>query len=96
MAYIYFDSGYAPCGFLIVKDGGNPYNSEDTVFVKSDWDFPAVASRMGLAPCSECGKTDGTVDCEHYYVAEMICRAEEWIRDNAGEMFESLDDYFDD
>lgn len=25
MAYVYFDSGYAPCGFLIVPKDGDPY-----------------------------------------------------------------------
>ena len=48
MARIEFDSDYAPCGFLIVKTGGDMYNDEDTVLIQSDWDFPGVASAIGF------------------------------------------------
>lgn len=95
MAFIHFDSKYAPCGFLIVRDGADPYSDDpsDTVLVQSDWDFPGVASAMGLIPC-ECGATDGTVDCPHKTTTEMITAAIDFIREHAGETFASLDDYF--
>lgn len=94
MAYVHFDAGYAPCGFLIVKDGANPYseNPSDSALVQSDWDFPGVASRMGFVPCP-CGATDGTVDCAHRTASEMIAAAYDFIRARAGEPFADLDDY---
>ena len=74
MAYVYFDSSYAPCGFLIVPQDGDPYDDESTTLVQTDWDFPGVASRMGFVPC-DCDATDGTVDCRHHTATEMISAA---------------------
>ena len=91
MAYVHFDSSYAPCGFLIVKDGGDPY-SNDTVLVQTDWDHPGVASRMGYVPC-ECGATDGTVDCEHKTASQMIADAYDYIREREGKTFAELNEY---
>ena len=93
MAFVYFDSKYAPCAFLIVKDGGDPYSERDSILVATDWDHPGVASRMGLVPC-ECGATDGTVDCGHKTASDMIAAAYDWIEDHAGESFPELDEYF--
>ena len=93
MAYIHFDSSYAPCGFLIVKDDGDPYNDADTVLIQTDWDFPGVASYLGYTPC-DCGATDGTVDCEHKTVSYMISAAYDFLRDHEGEKSNLLDEYF--
>lgn len=78
MAYLYFNSSYAPCGFLIVRTDGDPYNDKDTVLIQSDWDFPGVAQSCGWSLrnvqaeyppaeqeallCDHDG-TDGTVKC---------------------------------
>lgn len=91
MAYVHFDSSYAPCGFLIVPDNGDPY-ADDTVLIQTDWDYPGVASRMGLVPC-DCGATDGTVDCAHKTASDMITAAYDHISDHAGETFSELDEY---
>ena len=93
MAYVFFDSSYAPCAFLIVPDNGDPYDDSTTALVQTDWDWPAVASRMGFVPCRQCDSTDGTVDCEHKTASEMISEAYVFIRDREGERFEALDDY---
>lgn len=93
MAYVYFNSSYVPCGFLIVRDGGNPYEGSDTALVQSDWDFPGIASSMGHAPCEECNETDGTVDCAHHGASDMISQAYDFIREHAGESFDGLDCY---
>lgn len=92
MAYIHFDSDYAPCGFLIVKDGGDPYSETDSMLIQTDWDYPGVASRLGYVPCG-CGTTDGTVDCAHNTATDMISAAYDWIADHAGEQFPELDEY---
>ena len=94
MAYIYFDSGYVPCGFLIVRDGADPESDDprDTVLVQTDWDYPGVASRMGLVPC-DCGATDRTVDCPHKTATAMITAAYDYIRDRDGQSFPELDEY---
>lgn len=96
MPSLFFDSRYAPSGFLIVADGANPYsdNPADAVLIQSDWDFPAVASRCGFVPC-DCGATDGTVDCEHKAAAEMIESAYDWLASRDGESFPELSDYFE-
>lgn len=94
MAFIHFDSGFAPCGFLIVKDGHSLYDEANTVLVQTDWDYPGVAARMGWVAC-DCGATDGTVACQHRKAADMIADAADFIRDGQGESFEELDDYFD-
>lgn len=93
MAYIFFDSSYVPCGFLIVRKDGNPYKETDTVSIQTDWDYPAIASRMGFIACN-CGSTDGTIDCKHKTASEMISQAYDHIKNNEGEEFELLDEYF--
>ena len=88
MATIHFDSNYAPCGFLIVKTDGNPYNDADTVLIQTDWDYPSVASRMGF---------DGDlIDCEtcRTNVETVLTKAYEFIRENQGKEFSALDEYF--
>ena len=92
MAYVHRDPSYAPCGFLIVPTGGNP-RGPDTVLVQTDFDFPALASRLGFVPC-DCGATDGTVDCEHRTASEMISAAYDYLVEHAGEESAELDDYF--
>jgi hypothetical protein len=94
MAYIYRDKHYVPVGFLIVRDGADPYSTipGDTRVVDTDWDYPGVASRMGFVPC-DCGATDGTVDCPHKTATEMITAAANHIDDHEGESFPELDEY---
>jgi hypothetical protein len=94
MAFLHFDAKYAPAGFLIVRDGADPYSAdpEDTTLVQADWDFPSVASAIGHEPC-ECDATDGTVDCAHKTATEMISEAYDYCRAHAGESFPALDEY---
>jgi len=103
MAYVFFDSGYVPCGFLIVKDNGDPYSEQDTVLIQTDWDFPPVAQRMGFTLksdhelCKEnCCETDGTVNCNicGKSCSDFISEAYDYINDHEGETFEELDEYF--
>lgn len=89
MAYIHFDRHYAPCAFLIVRKGGDPYEEKDTVLVQTDWDYPGIARRMGHQTCRACDYTDGTVDVE-----KMIDAAFQHIWDHRGEEFEGLEEYF--
>jgi hypothetical protein len=85
--YVYRDTSYAPCGFLLVKEGGNPRNDADTVLFQSDWDFPALASNLGFVPCV-CGRTDGTVKCPHKEPVEMISAAYDFLVNHQEEPFE--------
>ena len=93
MAYIHFDSVYAPCSFLIVRDGADPRDEPDSIVVQTDWDYPGIASRMGFVPC-DCGATDGTVDCPHKTAGDMIAAAFDFIEARDGESYSELDDYF--
>lgn len=92
MAYVYFDSKYALAGFLIVPDGGDPYDEGTTTLVQTDWDYPSVARSMGWT-CPE--DTDGTVDSPSTGLTanQMIADAFSWIETHEGESFEELDDY---
>ena len=94
-AYAFFDSDYAPCGFLIVPEDASPYDDSHTVLIQTDWDFPGVATSMGWQACSQCGATDGTVNCEHRTASDMIAEAYDWIREHDGELFEALTEYLD-
>ncbi len=100
MAYVYFDSSYAPVGFLIVPEGGDPY-AEDTILVQTDWDFPSVAQAMGWRlsdgtenTCPHEG-TDGTVPCKECGATPgaFISAAYDFIREHAEEEFPGLDEY---
>ena len=91
MAYIHF-TGRVPCGFLIVRDGGDPRCEQDTVMVDLDYDFPGIASRMGYVPC-DCGDTDGTVDCAHKTALQMVGEAYAHICEREDEQFTELDEY---
>lgn len=93
MAYIHFDSSYAPCGFLIVRDGYDPYSETDSVLIQTDWDFPGVATSMGWPGCHD--GTDGTIECPECGkpANEMIAEAYDYIADNAGLSFDALDEY---
>lgn len=91
-------SDYAPCCYIIVKDGHSERDEKHTVLIQTDWDYPGLASRMGWTPCTcdSAGSTDGTVDCACGRTAsEMIQSAAEWIDSHLDECFESLYDYFE-
>lgn len=60
---------------------------ECAVFVQSDWDYAGLASSLGWQPC-HCGFTDGTVDCEHRKVSEMLSDAFDFLAERDGEEFE--------
>ena len=92
MAFVHFDSSYAPCAFLIVPDGGDPYDDSQTALVQLDWDFPGVAQSMGWSIGCDC-PTDGTVDCEHRTAGDHIAAAYDYIRERDGESFDALDEY---
>ena len=105
MAYVYFDSNYAPCAFLIVKRNGDPYNEEDTILCQLDWDYPGFAMRMGWSvnevqlfkdDCSHSG-TDGTIICTDCGTPAInfINSAYDHIYENQGEEFPELDEYFE-
>lgn len=94
MAFLYFDSCYCPCGFLIVKGGTSPMDDAKTTLIQSDWDFPGVAASIGWTPC-DCGSTDGTIDCKacNRKTSDMISEAYDYLRERDGQSFEALDAY---
>lgn len=53
------------------------------ILVQADGDFPGVASTFGWSACP-CGRTDGTVDCDHRTADEMIAEAHGFLRSLAG------------
>lgn len=81
------DVNYAPCSYLIVEEGYSTRDDKHTVLVQSDWDFPALASNLGYIPC-KCGETDGTIDCPHKTVSQMISEAIDYLDEHLGETFD--------
>jgi len=74
------------CFALTAADTG-----ECVEFVQSDWDYAGLASSLGWCPC-ECGHTDGTVDCAHRKVSEMLSEAFDFLAERDGQTFD-LSDY---
>ncbi len=69
----------AGCGtFLLVAGSGRAR------LVQLDWDLPSLAATFGWTPCP-CGTTDGTIDCEHRTVGEMIAEAHDFLRAHVGD-----------
>lgn len=60
-------------------------------FIQSDWDWAGLAASLGWCAC-ECGHTDGTVDCAHRKVSEMLSEAFDYLAERAGQTFD-LSDY---
>lgn len=60
-------------------------------FVQSDWDYAGISSSLGWVPC-KCGETDGTVNCKHRTVSQMLSDAWEFLAERDGESFD-LEDY---
>ncbi len=73
------------CFGLYTEDTG-----ECLEFIQSDWDYPSIASRLGFSAC-ECGHTDGTVDCAHRKVSEMLAEAFDYLAERAGDLFDLAD-----
>jgi len=70
-------------GYLLrFKDGGS-------ILFQTDWDFPCLASNFGWVPCRECGDTDGTVDCPHRTVDEMMAEAIAYLDEHIGDTIEN-------
>jgi len=80
------------CYVITKVDSGGDETGND-IFVQSDWDFPAIASCFGFVPC-ECGMTDGTIDCAHHTVSEMISAARDYLDDHIGDIADDPG-YFD-
>jgi hypothetical protein len=68
-----------PYGSFILQ--GEP---EDELLIQQDWDIPPTASLFGWTPCA-CGRTDGTIDCNHRSVTEMISDARSFLEACVGQ-----------
>jgi hypothetical protein len=63
------------------------FQAENEKLIQTDWDFPGVASTFGYVPCS-CGKTDGTIDCDHKTASQMISEAQDYLDAHIGKVVE--------
>jgi len=57
-------------------------NGEE-ILVQRDWNYAGIASTFGWIPC-RCSETDGTVDCVHRTVREMLSEAVEFLDEHVG------------
>ncbi len=64
-------------------------------FIQSDWEYPSLAARFGWRGLCKCGRTDGTVDCEHKTASEMISAAYDWLMKNDGKTILTNGDYYE-
>lgn len=71
-----------PAGSYVVRA-----DSGASILVQVDWDFAGLAGAFGWVPCV-CGETDGTVDCPHRMVGEMLSEAREYLDRCLGETVE--------
>lgn len=55
-----------------------------TLLIVVDWDLPKLASAFGWLSCF-CGETDGTIDCPHRTVGDMIAEARDYLDERIGE-----------
>jgi len=67
--------------YLLVAEDGRD------ILIQTDFDYPGFARTFGWSPC-ECGETDGTVDCPHKTVSQMIGEAQAFLDDHLGESVE--------
>jgi hypothetical protein len=74
------------CFGLYVEETG-----ECLEFIQSDWGYAGLATSLGWCPC-ECGRTDGTIDCAHRSVSEMLSEAFDYLAERDGQAFD-LSDY---
>jgi hypothetical protein len=80
---IRLEAGQFGWDFLLV----NTETGEDQL-IQSDWDYPGVASSFGWEACQLCGRTDGTVNCEHRTASEMISEAGDYLTEHVGDEIE--------
>ena len=71
--------------FEVIEADRRKKNPESLLFVQSDWDYASLASRFGWVPC-KCGATDGTIDCKHRKVNEMLSDAYDFLCEHEGDV----------
>ena len=88
MAYLHFERGFVPVGFLIVRDGIDPHREApgDSVLIQSDWDYPGVASAIGFDQSRLFHNRRPTI-------GEVISAAYDFLYERHGQSFPQLDDY---
>ena len=88
MARLYFERGFVPVGFLIVRDGVDPHREApgDSVLIQSDWDYPSVASAIGFDQAQLFHNKRPTI-------GEVISAAYDFLYEYNGQSFPQLDDY---
>ncbi len=74
---IMLQSGGFGTYLLFAEDG-------QQLLIQTDWDFPGIATAFGWRPCP-CGHTDGTVNCAHKTVSQMIAEAQQFLDGHIGE-----------
>jgi len=72
------------CPCKVVKLDSEMNQTDESILIQTDWDYPGIASTFGWIPCT-CGETDGTIDCSHHTVSEMIQNARQYIEDHIGD-----------
>jgi hypothetical protein len=82
---IYLESGQFGWDYIISNS-----ENDKTRLIQSDWDYPGIAGSFGWQACP-CGMTDGTVDCEHKKVSELIGEAQKFL-DSIADTNETVND----
>ncbi len=70
------------CFGLYDEDG------ESIEFVQTDWELAPLASNLGWVPCEHGCGTDGTVDCKHKKVGQMLSEAFDYLAERDGQEFD--------
>lgn len=84
----YMIEGYRiPTGWVTLRRSQGGYtlkSGDEELTISNEIDYPPLAQSFGWIPCSECKLTDGTVDCAHRRVAEMIASAVDHLEKRIG------------
>jgi len=78
MAFLHFERGFVPCGFLIVRDGVDPHRElpGDSVLIDDSRDILSIAQDLGF-------------DVEDADGADVY----DWLYARNGRSFPQLDEY---
>ena len=80
-AYVHFNRRLAPVGFLIVPEGVEPDDENQTILIQSEDGFGGVARSMGWNPL------------QYLPNGYRLMTAREYLQLHADEEFEALADY---
>jgi hypothetical protein len=60
--------------------------TNQVIKIQSEDEYCSAARYFGWSACKKCDMTDGSVDCKHHKIKEMISDAKKWLEAKIGEI----------